>query len=51
MSIIITNLSKRYGEEAIFEDFNLVFEKHKITGILGPSGARKTTLLNLCSGL
>lgn len=51
MAIIIKNLSKRYGDEVIFENFNLVFEKNKITGILGPSGAGKTTLLNLCSGL
>nr|WP_041668956.1 ABC transporter ATP-binding protein [Acetobacterium woodii] len=51
MAIIIKNLSKKYGEEVIFDNFNLVFEKNKITGILGPSGAGKTTLLNLCSGL
>ncbi|MEL7661337.1 ABC transporter ATP-binding protein [Acetobacterium wieringae] len=51
MSIVITNLSKKYGAETIFENFNLVIKKNKITGILGPSGAGKTTLLNLCSGL
>ncbi|MBU4438203.1 MAG: ABC transporter ATP-binding protein [Firmicutes bacterium] len=51
MSIVINKLCKKYGEEIIFEDFNLVFEKNKISGILGPSGAGKTTLLNLCSGL
>lgn len=51
MSVIIKDLFKKYGEEIIFENFNLVFEKNKITGILGPSGAGKTTLLNLCSGL
>lgn len=51
MSIIINKLYKKYGEEIIFEDFNLIFEKNKISGILGPSGAGKTTLLNLCSGL
>jgi NitT/TauT family transport system ATP-binding protein len=51
MSIVINKLYKKYGEEIIFEDFNLVFEKNKISGILGPSGAGKTTLLNLCSGL
>lgn len=51
MSIIITDLSKKYGDETIFEGFNLVFKKNKITGILGPSGSGKTTLLNLCSGL
>ncbi|TYC85883.1 MULTISPECIES: ABC transporter ATP-binding protein [Acetobacterium] len=51
MSIVIKNLSKKYGAETIFENFNLVIKKNKITGILGPSGAGKTTLLNLCSGL
>nr|WP_320026660.1 ABC transporter ATP-binding protein [uncultured Acetobacterium sp.] len=51
MSIVINKLCKKYGEEIIFEEFNLVFEKNKISGILGPSGAGKTTLLNLCSGL
>lgn len=51
MSIVISKLCKKYGAETIFEDFNLVFEKNKISGILGPSGAGKTTLLNLCSGL
>ncbi|MBI4855509.1 MAG: ABC transporter ATP-binding protein [Acetobacterium woodii] len=51
MSVIISKLYKKYGDEIIFEDFNLVFEKNKISGILGPSGAGKTTLLNLCSGL
>lgn len=51
MSIIIENLCKKYGDQDIFSDFNLIFEKNKITGILGPSGAGKTTLLNLCCGL
>ncbi|MDD3305597.1 MAG: ABC transporter ATP-binding protein [Acetobacterium sp.] len=51
MSIIIKELYKKYGEVVIFENFNLVFKKNKITGILGPSGSGKTTLLNLCSGL
>ncbi|MDK2941109.1 MAG: NitT/TauT family transport system ATP-binding protein [Acetobacterium sp.] len=51
MSIIIKDLGKKYGQETIFKDFNLVFEKNRITGILGPSGAGKTTLLNLCGGL
>lgn len=51
MSIVINKLCKKYGTETIFEDFNLIFEKNKISGILGPSGAGKTTLLNLCSGL
>ena len=51
MSIIIKNLRKAYGDQIIFDDFSLILEKNKITGILGPSGSGKTTLLNLCSGL
>ncbi|KNZ42466.1 ABC transporter ATP-binding protein [Acetobacterium bakii] len=51
MSITIKNLSKSYGDQVIYENFNLVLEKNKITGILGPSGSGKSTLLNLCCGL
>lgn len=51
MTITIKNLSKAYGDQVIFENFNLVLDKNKITGILGPSGSGKSTLLNLCSGL
>jgi len=51
MPITIKNLSKAYGDQVIFEDFNLVLEKNKITGILGPSGSGKSTFLNLCCGL
>lgn len=51
MPITIKNLSKAYGDQVIFEDFNLVLEKNKIIGILGPSGSGKSTFLNLCCGL
>jgi len=51
MSITIKNLSKAFGDQVIYENFNLVLEKNRITGILGPSGSGKSTLLNLCCGL
>ncbi|MGL4607105.1 MAG: ABC transporter ATP-binding protein [Eubacteriaceae bacterium] len=51
MNIQIKNLTKTFGEQVIFEAFNMEIKENKITGILGPSGSGKTTLLNLCSGL
>jgi len=49
--ITIKNLSKAFGDQVIFEHFNLELESNKITGILGPSGSGKSTFLNLCCGL
>ena len=47
----IQNLTFGYGKNLIFNDFNLDFEKGKITAILGKSGVGKTTLLSLISGI
>lgn len=49
--IKIKNLSKCYGSNCVFKDFNLDIEKGKITVILGESGAGKTTLLKILLGL
>ncbi|MEG0378083.1 MAG: ATP-binding cassette domain-containing protein, partial [Eubacterium sp.] len=51
MAIEIKNLSKAFGNDQIYEQFNTTFETEQITGITGPSGSGKTTLLNLCAGL
>ena len=49
--IEIKNLSKKYGELAVYENFNLSIEEGKILAILGESGSGKTTLLNCIAGL
>lgn len=49
--IKIQNLCKSYGENQVFDNFNLKIEKGKITCILGESGSGKTTLLNVLSNL
>lgn len=50
MGIEFVNLSKKYGENKVLEDFNLVLKTQGIHCLFGPSGCGKTTLLNLLSG-
>ena len=47
----IKNLSKKYGDLSVYDNFNLSIEEGKIIGILGESGSGKTTLLNCIAGL
>ena len=49
--IRIENINKRYGDNIIFEDFQIDFYENKINCILGKSGCGKTTLLNIISGV
>ena len=49
--IEIKNLSKRYGELTVYDNFSLNIDEGKIIGILGESGSGKTTLLNCIAGL
>ncbi len=51
-SIKIEDLFYRYGDrEPIFEGLDLEIEKGKTTALVGPSGAGKTTLVDLILGL
>lgn len=49
--IKINNVSKRYDNLIIFENFNLTVNEGKINCFLGASGIGKTTLLNMITGL
>lgn len=49
-SIVLNNLSFYYGENQIFSNVNLIFEKNKKYAILGKSGTGKSTLFKLLIG-
>ena len=50
-AILITNLSKSYGETVVFRDFSARLPLGETTVITGVSGGGKTTLLRLILGL
>lgn len=47
----LENITKKFGELTVFENFNLEIKDGITTAILGNSGIGKTTLLNIISGL
>ncbi len=49
--IKLQNISKRYGDNIVYDGFNLDIEDNKTLVILGESGSGKTTLLNILMGL
>ncbi len=50
-NIVITDLTKQYGTEAVVDKLNLKISKGEIFGLLGPNGAGKTTTLMMLSTL
>jgi len=47
----VSNLSKRFGDLSIFENFNLELPDKGFTVLIGPSGCGKSTLFNVLTGV
>ena len=48
--IEIKRLTKRFGEHEVLKDVTCNIKKGEIFGLLGPSGAGKTTLIKIVTG-
>ncbi|GHT36651.1 ABC transporter ATP-binding protein [Planctomycetales bacterium] len=49
--ITISHLVKRFGKTTAVDDVSVQFQAGRITGVVGPDGAGKTTLIRLLAGL
>jgi ABC-2 type transport system ATP-binding protein len=50
MPVVLEHVSRRFGEVVGIEDVSLVIAQGSLLGIIGPSGAGKTTTIRLITG-
>ena len=50
MSILLENVTKRYGEQTVLSNINVSFENGKIHGLVGRNGSGKTQLFKVICG-
>lgn len=48
--IQINKIKQQFGQKTVLENINMEIEKGEIIGLLGPSGAGKTTLIKILTG-
>ncbi|HPF21242.1 MAG TPA: ATP-binding cassette domain-containing protein, partial [Syntrophomonas sp.] len=51
MAICFEDVSTGYGNVLVLEDINFCIQAGSFTGIIGPNGGGKTTLIKLMLGL
>ena len=51
MPIVISGLSKAFGEKQVLENFSCTLPAPGLTALMGPSGVGKTTLFRILLGL
>lgn len=51
ITIQVTNLQQGYGKNVVLRDINLTVKGGEIVGLIGPSGAGKTTLVSTIMGM
>jgi len=49
--LTVSRLCKRFGDLAIFENFNLMLPRNGFTVLIGPSGCGKSTLFDVLTGV
>ncbi|MBW6490178.1 MAG: gliding motility-associated ABC transporter ATP-binding subunit GldA [Lentimicrobium sp.] len=47
MSIIVSNITKRYSEQLVLDDVSFSIKPGEIVGLLGPNGAGKSTMMKI----
>ncbi|MDD3773425.1 MAG: ATP-binding cassette domain-containing protein [Weeksellaceae bacterium] len=50
MSVLIQNLTQKYGKQLALDKVSLSIQKGEIVGLLGPNGAGKSTLMKSITG-
>lgn len=50
MSVVIRDVSKRYGEQLALDQISFSAQKGEILGLLGPNGAGKSTTMKIVTG-